>query len=105
MPPGDLTPEENRFVDEVVEGLAEQDQIIPVRLALFVEMIKDRSWLPATLAGIGGMEGIGVAFLEDSFSSKAALPEHRLHQQAAGRPSIAHSRGSRNHQGGHAVAG
>ncbi len=54
-----------------------------MRLALFTEMIKDRSWNPKTLAGIGGMEGIGVAFLEDSFSSGAALPENRVHQRAA----------------------
>jgi eukaryotic-like serine/threonine-protein kinase len=80
---GDLEPEQNRFVDEVIENLAEQDRVIPVRLALFTEMIRDRSWHPKTLAAIGGMEGIGVAFLEDSFSSAAALPDHRLHQRAA----------------------
>ena len=106
LPHGDLTPEQNQFVDEVIENLAEQDRIIPVRLALFTEMIKDRSWNPKTLAGIGGMEGIGVAFLEDSFSSGAALPENRAASTGrAGRAPIPASRRRRNHQGRYAIAG
>jgi serine/threonine protein kinase/formylglycine-generating enzyme required for sulfatase activity len=83
LPHGDLAPEQSLFVDEVIQNLAEHDRIIPVRLALFTEMIKERTWVPETLTAIGGMEGIGVAFLEDSFSSAAALPQHRMHQQAA----------------------
>ena len=38
---------------------------------------------PATLDEVGGTEGIGVNFLEETFSSRKANPEHRLHQQAA----------------------
>jgi formylglycine-generating enzyme required for sulfatase activity len=32
---------------------------------------------------VGGAEGLGVAFLEDTFSSHGANPRHRLHQKAA----------------------
>lgn len=79
----DLDQLESRFVDDVIDSLAEQDRIIPVRLALLAEMTKDRTWHPDTLVEIGGVEGIGVAFLEDTFSSSVAMPEHRVHQRAA----------------------
>jgi len=75
--------QQSRFLQDVIDSLAEQDHIVPVRLALLAEMIKDKSWHPDTLEAIGGLEGIGVAFLEDTFSSPSANPEHRLHQRAA----------------------
>src|SRR5262249_30912409 len=37
----------------------------------------------ATLDEVGGTEGIGVNFLEETFSGRKANPEHRHHQQAA----------------------
>jgi hypothetical protein len=46
-------------------------------------MIKGKPWIPATLKAVGGMEGIGVSFLEETFASPAANPKHRLHQKAA----------------------
>jgi len=53
-----------------------------VRLALFVEMVKHKEWTPATLAAVGGAEGVGVAFLEETFSAATAPPRHRVHQTA-----------------------
>ena len=38
---------------------------------------------PATLKEVGGTEGVGVTFLEETFSASTAPPEHRLHQKAA----------------------
>ena len=32
---------------------------------------------------MGGTKGVGVAFLEETFSASTAPPEHRLHQKAA----------------------
>ena len=32
---------------------------------------------------MGGTEGVGVTFLEETFSAPTAPPEHRLHQKAA----------------------
>ena len=46
-------------------------------------MVKGRPWTPATLKEVGGTEGVGVAFLEETFSSATASPRNRLHQQAA----------------------
>src|SRR5208283_5317316 len=64
-------------------GLAQEGKIICVRLALFAEMMKGKAWTPATLKEVGGTEGVGVTFLEDTFSSPSANPKHRLHQKAA----------------------
>ena len=50
-------------------GLARDGRIISVRLALFAEMAKGKPWTPATLREVGGMEGIGVTFLEETFGS------------------------------------
>jgi hypothetical protein len=62
--------------------LAQERKVIPVRLALFAEMVKGRPWTPATLREVGGA-GVGLTFLEETFSAAAAPPEHRYHQEAA----------------------
>jgi serine/threonine protein kinase/formylglycine-generating enzyme required for sulfatase activity len=83
LPEGRPTDEQNRFLDQAVAGLAQDGKIICVQLALFAEMVKSKSWRPATLKEIGGVSGVGAAFLEETFSSAAAPPEHRIHQKAA----------------------
>ena len=55
---------------------------MPVRLALFAEMVKGKLWSPETLRALGGAEGVGVAFLEETFSARTANPRYRLHQDA-----------------------
>ena len=64
-------------------GLAQDGKIISVRLALFAEMVKGKPWTPATLKEVGGTKGVGLTFLEETFSASTAPPEHRLHQKAA----------------------
>ena len=46
-------------------------------------MMKGKPWTPATLKEVGGTKGVGVTFLEETFSSSTASPEHRYHQKAA----------------------
>ena len=46
-------------------------------------MVKGKPWIPATLEEAGGTEGIGVDFLEETFSSRSANPRHRMHERAA----------------------
>jgi formylglycine-generating enzyme required for sulfatase activity len=79
----ETTPQQQQFLDEAVAGLAQKGKVICVRLALFAEMVKGKPWTPATLKAVGGTEGVGVTFLEETFSAATAPPEHRLHQQAA----------------------
>ncbi len=74
---------QDKFLDQAVAELAQDGKIAPVRLALFAQMIKDKPWTQMTLKEVGGLEGVGVTFLEESLASPAANPEHRLHAPAA----------------------
>ncbi|MFM9963809.1 MAG: serine/threonine-protein kinase [Planctomycetaceae bacterium] len=70
------------FLDQSVAALAEEGKIISVRLALFAEMVKSKPWTPQTLQAIGGIEGVGVTFLEETFSAGTAPMAYRTHQVA-----------------------
>jgi eukaryotic-like serine/threonine-protein kinase len=79
----ELSIDQQSFLDDAISGLAQDGKIISVRLALFAEMVKGKPWTRATLREVGGTEGIGVSFLEESFNAPQANPKHRLHQKAA----------------------
>jgi serine/threonine protein kinase/formylglycine-generating enzyme required for sulfatase activity len=79
----ELTPDQKAFLEQSVAGLAHEGKVISVRLALFAEMVKGKPWTMATLKEVGGTQGIGVTFLDETFSVSTAPPEHRLHQRAA----------------------
>jgi formylglycine-generating enzyme required for sulfatase activity len=81
--PGQISKEQTEFVNQAVQGLAQEGKVICVRLALFAEMMKGKPWTPVSLKAVGGMAGVGVTFLEETFSSASAPPEHRYHQHAA----------------------
>ncbi len=80
---GGLTSDQVSFLDHSISGLVQDGKVISVRLALFAEMVKGKPWTPATLREAGGTHGIGLKFLEETFSAPSAPPEHRLHQKAA----------------------
>ncbi|MGI8980862.1 MAG: protein kinase domain-containing protein [Pirellulaceae bacterium] len=81
--PGDISKEQKEFLNQAVQGLLQDGKVICVRLAVFAEMMKGKPWTPATLKEVGGTAGIGVTFLEETFSAATAPPEHRYHQKAA----------------------
>jgi formylglycine-generating enzyme required for sulfatase activity len=81
--PSDMDKEQKVFLKLAVSGLAQEGKVISVRLALFAEMMKSKTWTPASWKAVGGTEGVGVTFLEETFSSATAPPEHRYHQKAA----------------------
>jgi serine/threonine protein kinase/formylglycine-generating enzyme required for sulfatase activity len=81
--PGRIGKEQNEFLKQAVLGLAQDGKVICVRLALFAEMIKSKTWTPASLKEVGGTEGVGVTFLEETFSTATAPPQHRYYQKAA----------------------
>jgi eukaryotic-like serine/threonine-protein kinase len=80
---GQITKDQDAFLDQAVAGLAQEGKVISVRLALFAEMVKGKPWTLATLKEVGGTEGVGVTFLEETFAASTAPPQHRLHQKAA----------------------
>ncbi len=71
------------FIKQSIKGLAEEGKVVCVRLALFAEMMKGRPWSPVTLKKVGGIEGVGATFLEETFNARTAPPENRFHQKAA----------------------
>jgi serine/threonine protein kinase/formylglycine-generating enzyme required for sulfatase activity len=81
--PCETTREQHQFLEQAVAGLTQEDKVICVRLALFAETIKNKTWTPASLRAVGGTAGVGVTFLEETFSAASAPPSHRRHQQAA----------------------
>jgi serine/threonine protein kinase/formylglycine-generating enzyme required for sulfatase activity len=81
--PGDDSREHRQFIEQAIGGLAQEARIISVRLALFAEMVKGKPWIPDTLKEMGGMEGVGVSFFEQTFIASTAPPQHRLHHKAA----------------------
>jgi serine/threonine protein kinase/formylglycine-generating enzyme required for sulfatase activity len=83
LPEKKLGNDQNVFLDQAVAGLAEDGKIISVRLALFAEMVKGKLWTPTTLKEVGGTAGVGVTFLEETFTASTSPPQHRLHQKAA----------------------
>ncbi len=80
-----LRRDQNGFLDQAIADLVEAGKVVPVRLALFAEMVKGRSWTPSALREIGSAQEVGVAFLEETFAAATAPPQHRLHQRAARR--------------------
>jgi serine/threonine protein kinase len=83
LPESNQTEEQTAFLDQAVRGLAREGKVVCVRLALFAEMMKGRPWTPLSLKEVGGTEGVGARFLEETFTASTAPPEHRYHQQAA----------------------
>jgi eukaryotic-like serine/threonine-protein kinase len=80
---GETSKDEKQFLEQAVSGLAPEGKVICVRLALFAEMMKGKAWTPTSLKEVGGTEGVGGTFLEETFSAATAPPEHRYHQKAA----------------------
>ena len=80
---GDASKEQKSFLTQSVAGLAEEGKVICVRLALFADMMKGNAWTPTTLREVGGTKGVGVTFLEETFSASTSPPQHRYHQKAA----------------------
>jgi serine/threonine protein kinase/formylglycine-generating enzyme required for sulfatase activity len=80
--PAAQTREQERFLDQAVGALSQEGRVIPVRLALFAEMLKNQPWDPARLKNLRSMEGIGLAFLEETFGPQASA-RNRRHREAA----------------------
>jgi len=69
-----MSADEQQFVSDVSSGLSQEDKVVSVRLSLFAEMIRGKPWTTATLEQVGGTQGIGVNFLEETFSSPQPIP-------------------------------
>lgn len=78
-----LSASQREFLSRAVAGLAQENKVVPVRLALFADMVKMRPWTPDTLRELGGAEGVGVTFLDETFCARGGNPQYRVHEPAA----------------------
>lgn len=81
--PGDITAVQREFVRQAIDDMAVEGKVVCVRVALFSEMMKGRTWTPSSLLAVGGLHGVGTTFLEETFSASTAPPDHRYHEAAA----------------------
>jgi hypothetical protein len=70
----DLSGQQESFLDRSIAGLAQDGKVVSVQLALFTEMVKGKPWTPATFRQVGGTQGIGLTFFEETFGSSTAPP-------------------------------
>ncbi len=82
--PTKLTSDEDEFLNQALLQLQDADErLVAVQLALFADMLSQKSWTGAVLKKLGGATGVGRTFLEDNFDAKTANPAHKAHRQAA----------------------
>lgn len=71
-----LSTDESMFVQRVVTELANDGQVVPIKLALFCEVARRKPWNSKTLESMRGIQGIGELFLEETFEGLDANPSH-----------------------------
>ncbi|MCC9599167.1 protein kinase [Stieleria sp. JC731] len=76
-----LSSDQSRFLDDAIEGLAVEGKIVPVQLATFAEIMKGRPWTTKSLQQIGGIDGVGIKFLDESFGETAPA-DRQVHMKA-----------------------
>ncbi|MFM8286852.1 MAG: protein kinase domain-containing protein, partial [Planctomycetaceae bacterium] len=84
-PPTELTETQHAFTHQATGLLADKGQVVPVRLALFADLVKRKPWEPDTLRALGGMDQIGAAFLEETFGDGGTNPRYREASECAQR--------------------
>lgn len=73
--------DQQKFIEQAIDELSQDDKVISVRLALFCEMMKSKPWTPNILAELGGISGVGVTFLEETFGDRHVPIQYRQHQE------------------------
>jgi len=83
LPEGELSKEQQQFIHKSIESLSVDGKVISVRLSVFADMMKSRPWLISSLNSIGGVEGVGVQFLEETFFSSGVSALCKIYHKAA----------------------
>lgn len=76
------SPSDEKFLKQAIHEIAENGKVICVQLALFADMMKSRPWVPASLQLLGGVKGVGVAMLDETFNPQTAPLSYRIHEEA-----------------------
>ncbi len=65
-----LTAAQKTFIDTVIDGLAQDETVLCVRIAMFAELMKNYAWEIQTIHAFGGVEIAFSRFLTDAFHSQ-----------------------------------
>ncbi len=80
------TAEQRAFVEQAVRQLGEEHgRIVCVRLVMLAQMMAGRPWTRETLESLGGLDELGVRFLDELIRGDSAPPHRRRHGQAMDR--------------------
>ena len=74
---------QDKFLDQAIAGLSFDGLVLPVQLAMFINIMKDEVWTLETLSTVLGKEGLVFTFLDRTFSGGRAKPNHKQHKKAA----------------------
>jgi serine/threonine protein kinase/formylglycine-generating enzyme required for sulfatase activity len=77
--------EQREFLTSVVSSLAMGTSVIPVQLSVFAQMFRHHDWTPKELERQGGVNRIGVQFLEWQFSVDDAPEDQKPYREPAQR--------------------
>jgi serine/threonine protein kinase/formylglycine-generating enzyme required for sulfatase activity len=69
-----MTSGQEAFIDTAIDELANIGRLEPVQICLLSEMVKNKPWTTATLRELGGIQGLGIAFLEERLTGTSAHP-------------------------------
>ena len=53
--------------------------MIAIRISRFAEMIREREWTLESIWSVGGLEGLGIGYLEEIFCGVSARDHNRYH--------------------------
>ena len=76
-PPGGDEAAGDKFLDRVLDELAEEGRVLPAQLALVAELLRDEVWTPALLSLRGGVRGLLRQHLDQTFGATAPKPQRR----------------------------
>ncbi len=66
----ELTASQRKFIDLAIDGLAKDESVLCVRIAMFAELMRNYPWETQTIIGFGGVDGAVARFLTDAFCSQ-----------------------------------
>ena len=79
LPEGEISKKHEKFIQESIESISVEGKVVPARLAIFADMIKSKSWEMKSIRAVGGVEGLGVQFLEEIFVGPSAPSLFKAH--------------------------
>ena len=77
--PAHIHSSKKKFLQAAVDELAEEGMVIAIRISRFAEMIREREWTLESIWSVGGLEGLGIGYLEEIFCGVSARDHNRYH--------------------------